>query len=335
MTTRRQSQPPALRTSKTMQEVRIDYLLEEELRCDLEFARRFLAECRSGLALQRVDEVIHSVVDKFGEADLVARLRVADPDRGSNIRLALLIEDKITTPLQPEQDERYRKRGEAGISEGLWDAFVTVLVAPASYLTRRHGFQAVIPLEKTKTWICESDPVRRAFKIAKIDEAIAKKNSNGVKVVDADMTRFRADYYRHLQEFNARRGTDFLMPPPKDSWYDDTWFIFKSSGLPAYAEIRHMARTGNVGLDFKNVNFARAAGLEELLEKGMTLVPIGTHKQHTTIRLPASPIAAFDDFRREQAKLEAALLDAEKIWRLYQRERSRFETILASARRAQ
>jgi hypothetical protein len=111
MTTRPQSQPPQLRTSKSMQEVRIDYLLEEELRCDLEFASRFLVECRPDLKLEKVEEVIHSLVDRFGEADLVARLRVTDPRRRSNIRLALLIEDKITTPLQSEQDERYRKRG--------------------------------------------------------------------------------------------------------------------------------------------------------------------------------------------------------------------------------
>jgi hypothetical protein len=295
-----------------MQEVRIDYLLEEELRCDSEFARRFLAACRPELVLEKVDEVIHSVVDRFGEADLVARLRVTDLDRGSNTRLALLIEDKITTPLQPKQDERYRKRGEAGISEGAWDMFVSVLVAPTSYLNRAHAFQAAVALEKMKDWICKKDSARRAFKIAKIDEATAKKNSNGIKVVDADMTRFRADYYRHLQDFNARRGTDFLMPPPKDSWYGDTWFIFKSSVLPEYAEIRHIAGTGNIGLDLKNVDFARALGLKELLDKDMILIATGTYKQHTTIRLPASPIAAFDDFRREQAKVDAALLNAER-----------------------
>ena len=321
------SNEPRLRSSRSIQEFWIDFLLEEEFRVDRGFARSFLAACNSTLNYLRTDQVTHSMSDKHGEADVVVLLSTTrEPNRPE--RLALLIENKITAGFQPRQAERYRLRGEAGKSEDLWDAYLTVLVVPAAYIPTAHGFDAEVPLERIKDWICLNDPTRRAFKLARIDEAISKKNTTGVQIVDPEMTTFRAAYYANLQRFNHRQGTDFSMREPKDTYYGDSWFILKSNALPPRSEIRHMATAGNIELTFKDTDYAKAAGITELLEPDMTLVQTGKYQQHVTVRLPAPKIMTFNAFERDKEIIEAVLASAERLWRMFQRNRSRFETLL-------
>ena len=322
-----------LKQSRSIQEFRIDFFLEEEFTVDLIFAQAFLAACGSSLSVKRVEQVLHSVSDKYGEADLVV-LITADQSDGRTAKIALLIEDKINAGFQPDQPLRYRQRGEEGVSHGSWDCFVTVLVAPTAYIALSHGFDTAVSLEQVKEWICPADAVRRAFKVAKIEEAIRKKSATGVQIVDRAMTEFRAAYYDNLQAFNLRCGTDFSMRPPAPTYYGDTWFVLKSAALPEWAEIRHMSQTGNIEINFKDTEFSKAAPIGALIEADMALIPTGKYKQHVTIRLPTPKIPVFDSFERVQPQIETALLNAEKLWRLYQRERARFNAILMPARRS-
>lgn len=317
--------------SRSIQEFRIDFFLEEEFSVDPNFIRSFLSACGSSLTVKQVEQVSHSVSDKHGEADVVV-LFSAEKQNGDIVKAVLLIEDKINASFQPDQPDRYRQRGEEGLSGGKWAAFVTVLVAPAAYIRIPHGFDAALSLEQIKGWICPSDPARQAFKVAKIDEAIRKKNSTGVMTVDEAMTEFRRSYYEYLQTFNKEHGTDFTMRKPAPTWWGDTWFQLKSLTLPLWIEIRHMAPNGNVEISFKKTELAKAAALSELLESDMNLIATGKYNQHVTIRLQVPPIPAFDSFERDQTKIEAALLSAERLWRFYQAKRAEFETILRTAR---
>lgn len=300
---------------RSIQEFWIDFLLEEEFAADPSFLRDFVKACGVAGDSASVERVVHSFSDQFGEADLLVIVSMESPG-GEQRKAALLIEDKINAALQPRQAERYRLRGEHGVSKGAWDSYVTVLVAPQAYVPPVHEFDRVVTLEQLKEWICRHDPLRRAFKIQRIDAAIAKKNATGVQIVDADMTAFRAAYYRCLQEFNRRSGAGFDMKPPKDTYYDDNWFIFKCSALPNWAEFRHMGRAGNVELSFKDTDVSKAEALRSLLDEDMQLLATGTHGQHTTIRLPAETINSYDDFERECSKVEAALVNADRIRRV-------------------
>jgi hypothetical protein len=322
----------ALRPSRSIQEFRIDFLLEEEFTVDLAFTQAFVAACGSPLSVQHVERVVHSVSDKHGEADLIVLVAV-DRLEGRTATLALLIEDKINAGFQPGQPYRYRQRGETGVSIGSWDSFVTVLVAPSSYLSPSHGFDAAVSLEEISEWICPADAVRRAFKVAKIKEAIRKKTSTGVQVVDRALTEFRAAYYDNLQAFNLQHGTDFTMRLPAPTYHGDTWFYLKSSSLPAWAEIRHMATNGNIEISFKDTDFLKTDALREFLEGDMVLMPTGKYKQHVTVRLSTPKVPVFDSFERVHPEIETTFLSAERLWRFYQRERARFEAVLLPARR--
>jgi hypothetical protein len=323
-----------LRSARSIQEFWMDFLLEEEFSVTSDFTCNFLFACDPALKYRSTDRVAHSVSDKHGEADLVVLLSaIRNPDQSE--RLALLIEDKITAAFQPQQAERYRNRGNAGKNDGLWDSFLTILVAPQAYIPVGHGFDAAIPFERIKDWLCLSDPARRAFKLRRIDEAISKKNATGVQVVDAEMTAFRAAYYDYLHSFNAGHGTDFAMRPPKDTYYGDSWFEFKSNALPSWSEIRHMASAGNIELIFKDTEYERSTGIAELLEAGMELIRTGKYFQHVTIRLRAPKIAAFHDFDAMQKDVETTLIGAEQLLRLFRRHQARFEEILIPARAKQ
>jgi hypothetical protein len=322
-----------LRSSRSIQEFRIDFLLEEEFTVDFNFVRSFMAAaCKDPHSAKCVEYVSHSVSDKYGEADLVVLITATLPS-GHVVKLALLIEDKINAGFQPSQPQRYRQRGNEGESSGYWDSFVTVLVAPAAYITLSHGFDVAVSLEQIRGWICPHDAARRAFKVGKIDEAIKKQGTHGVRNVDSDMTAFRISYYEYLQIFNSHRGTNFTIRAPAPTYYGDTWFVLKSASLPVWVQLRHMAQTGNIEIDFKDVEFAKSDRLAKFLESDMVLISTGKYKQHVTVRISTPQIPMFDSFERDRLKVGAALLSAERLWKLYLEKRTEFEAILVPARR--
>lgn len=325
------SHEPELRSSRSIQEFWMDFLLEEEFSVSPDFTRQFITACDPALTYRSTDKVAHSVSDKHGEADLIVLLSVIR-DADQSPRLALLIEDKITAGFQPQQAGRYRNRGKAGKDDGLWDRFLTVLVAPKAYIPLGHGFDASISFEEIKSWLCLGDPIRREFKQRRIDEAISKKNATGVQVVDAEMTAFRAAYFDHLQSFNARHGTDFAMRPPKDTYYGDSWFILKSHALPPWSVIRHMASAGNIELTFQDTDYEKCTGLDELREADMELIRTGKYRQHVTLRLHVPKIVAFNDFQSRQEDVETTLYGAERLLRLFQQNQVEFEKIVIPAR---
>ena len=324
-----------LKSGRSIQEFWIDFLLEEEFRVDPNFARLFLAEAypENKILDVRVREVIHSMTDKFGEADLVVLFeRTQEGCEGAQI--ALLIEDKITASFQPLQADRYRRRGEDGKKTGLWREYRTVLVAPEKYLPgdQTHGFDAKLPLEQIKHWLCPSDEARHRYKCARIDEAIAKKNISGVQIVDPAMTAFRATYYAYLQDFNARRKTNFVGRLPRPTYWGDYWFKLKSADLPLWSRLRHRAPTGDVSIDFYAVDIKNVAGLREVLDQDMRLLATGKYLQHTSIRLGIPKIASFESFEDSRNTVEAALQAAERLWSLYKRENEFFDRTLALGR---
>ena len=316
----------SLKSSRSIQEFRLDFFLEEEFNVDPDFTAQFCSACGLGNVATNVERTVHSMSDKFGEADLVVLLGATWP-QGAHKRVALLLENKITAGLQPNQAERYRKRGDNGIAGGLWDKFVTVLVAPQAYIDSRPdaGFMQAVSIESIKTWIATSDAIRRAFKLARLDEAIAKKSVTGVQVVDPDMTSFRKEYYDFLQGWNERHGTGFVLPRPKDTWWDDSWFQMKVADLPRWVQIRHLARTGLVSLDMRDAVFARMEAVAEIVDSDLTILPSGKHKQHTSIQAAVPAISSFDDFGRDREKVETALAAAKRLLLMFQKHRARFQ----------
>ena len=94
----------------------VDLLLLEELSVSSEFASWLVDQPDlSEITFGSLDSVQHSVVDQGCESDLILIFLDTSGDRH-----ALLIENKINAPAQPDQPGGYRTRAEAGIAAGRW-----------------------------------------------------------------------------------------------------------------------------------------------------------------------------------------------------------------------
>jgi len=325
-----------VKSARSIQEFWIDFLLEEEFRVDPGFVASFVTYVIPGTTSRKVEKVVHSMTDKYGEADLAVFFEACIDEQGQEEKLVFLIENKITANFQPKQAERYRNRGEDGLHEKRWTRYRTILIAPENYIASKgnQGFNITLSLETIKPWLCPNDEARRQFKQARIDEAIEKKSVSGLKVEDLTMTEFRAAYFYHLQDFNSRKGTNFVSPPPRRAYWGDYWFQMKSIDLPAWAVFRHRAPSGDISIDFRDVDISKVSELEELLEPDMFMIASGKYFQHTSIRISIPPITSFASFDENQATVEAALSGAERLWTLYKTQKSACNVILAKGRKA-
>jgi hypothetical protein len=222
----------------------------------------FLEECHASVAfmrwlLERVWkqpsegdiflDAKHSVTDPvLGESDVVVRFRSAD----SKV-VALLVENKIDAPPQPQQAERYRQRGEAGVQDGAWDVFRTVILAPDGYLKARAEaarYDGSISYEDLRDWFDagSGDDARRRYKAQVISLAIEQNRRGYSPKTDDRVTRFWAGYWLHASAEFPELG--MAEPGPKPALSD--WVEFRPVGLPKDRHLYHKLENGFVDLQF-------------------------------------------------------------------------------------
>ena len=312
---------------RSVREIHIDFLLEEEFRANPSFLEQFIRAGRKDRnGPFRVESVRRSVADALGEADLIIVYSRCD---GDNERIAILIEDKVRAPFQPNQADRYRQRGECGKGHE-WCDYWTCLVAPKSYVrgSAGDGFDSAITLEEIKQWIAASEPERHRFKAGVIEEAIQKAERTGAQQIDEAVTRFRELYYKYFKEFFADHRQHVDMRPPAPSWKGETWFRITSRVLQKGAYIHHKAPNACVDLTFPNTTAVFLKAAQPFLEEGMTIEQTG---KSAAIRLAVRPIMQFRDFEQERSKVEEALASARRLLSFYEREHARLDPVLTNA----
>jgi hypothetical protein len=135
----------------------IDLLLAEEFSVSQAFGAWFLTQTKGFKGVSaHVADVYVSRSDTTGESDLVV---VYERSRGER-RFALHIEDKIDAPLQPEQEARYRLRGNAEILRGAYSEFEVILCSPERYPivhTEVSRFDALVTYEAIGNFLVSQD----------------------------------------------------------------------------------------------------------------------------------------------------------------------------------
>jgi hypothetical protein len=343
----------------TVQEMHIDFLLEEEFSVNPNFLRKFVEAASASVdpklpsnciaepdlhgtpledgTLLQVRRVERSVSDQWGEADLIV---VYEQVGGMEKGVAILIEDKIRASFQPGQALRYRKRGDFGCigKHREWERYWTCLIAPASYIetyiksehgfNSEHGFDAVVKLEQLMEWLAVAEPKRREFKVEVIKQAIKKAEMIGVQKVDQVMTAFRTSYFALFEEFFKDQRQDVKMRLPGPTWKGDSWFEVRSRLLPNNAYINHKSQSGFVDLTFPNTDAILLKRIEPHLEAGMR---IEKTSKSAAVRLEVCKIELFD-FDQERAKVEEGLSAVRRLLNFYAREAVRLDPILKIAR---
>ena len=151
----------------------IDLLILEELAVCPEFLGWWLDQVRAqGGEGAEVVRVQHSVTHpKFGESDLVITYSLPQSEPH-----AVLIENKIDAPAQPDQALRYKQRGEGGVVAGTWKSYRTCIVAPQRYLDaigHANLYDAQISYEAVRAWfLSRAADARAGFRAKILAEAI-------------------------------------------------------------------------------------------------------------------------------------------------------------------
>jgi hypothetical protein len=134
-----------------MQERDLDLMILEELHSDRGFSNWLIEQL--GLKGFAFTHAMHSVVAKsgvsWGETDVLAFFARASE------RLAVLIEDKISAGFTDRQAQRYHERARALVDEGAVDRYLTLLIAPQTYLAGippDDPWDRKLPIEALRDW---------------------------------------------------------------------------------------------------------------------------------------------------------------------------------------
>ena len=217
----------------------------------------------------KVIEVFVSKSDNLGESDVIALYEDVD---GS--RFALMIEDKVDAPLQPNQAGRYRLRAERDVKAGAYGAYAVILFAPAFYLaksTRVGGFDTTISFEDLAAFLRAQDTSRRADYRATFLETAAKRRSNNwVREVDAATEAFwEAAYAIATKDFPILEMKRLKVTK------DSTWINFRPADMPTLPKRIYVSVKGDRGqmdLTFSGTNaYLFRDRVISLLDQDMTV----------------------------------------------------------------
>jgi hypothetical protein len=207
---------------KSVSERDIDILLLEEFNSNPEFGFWFLSTLFPKEEESECMGAWHSVTDsKLGESDLIILYESG---------LAILIENKIDAPVQPQQAFRYIERGEKGIKENLWKSFETCMVAPNEYLEKEidaKKYSATLSYERIDEWFSKINNQRVDFKRMMLNEAIEQKRRGYSPETDENVTEFWKSYWEYCKE----NYPELEMKDPKSKPAHSDWPRFTPSSL--------------------------------------------------------------------------------------------------------
>lgn len=177
-----QIQPPLF--DQRVSEADIDWIICVELNSSSQFR-----EWMSSRVFGRVREIVHlgawrSVETLQGESDL---LWLAETD---GVQHLTLIENKITAPSQPRQQQRYRERAAAYVIGGTCTEFAIILAAPEAYRSADCDEYGVrISYESMRDWFAARETERGSY-LARVFDS-ATRNRRELAPPDAAVTEFR------------------------------------------------------------------------------------------------------------------------------------------------
>jgi hypothetical protein len=219
----------------------IDLLILEELTVSDEFCDWFSARVFGCTVYNAAGGAWHSVVAGDNrESDLLFIFLSQ-----SGERIAILIENKIDAPPQPQQAQGYRNRGEQGEVDGFWDSFKTCLIAPERYLASSRQtelYDHEVSYEEILAYFSSRRfrDNRFGYKAKVIQEAIEQNRRGYQPVFSREMTAFVEKYVMYAQRHFPQLGVQAAKPRPAGS----TWIKFRPAGLATSIDLCHQMTAG-------------------------------------------------------------------------------------------
>jgi hypothetical protein len=295
---------------ETVSERDIDLLLLEEFTVNAGFRSWFVETAVDKLSGASFVGAFHSISDaRLGESDIVLGF-----DHAETKRCAVMLENKIDAAFQPDQAERYHRRGEDGIRQGTWAAFITCIVAPQAFLKNQSGaeeFDTSISYERLAEWFEQQkeQSERNGYRAAVLRYAAEKTRRKAIGKAAPEVTAFWAGYWQLVcKEFPALQ-----LPRPGGKGPGADWPDFRGNGLPAGTHILHKLADGKVDLEISGM-----AALEDEVRRAATeFLPddasIEVTGKSLAVRLMVPPL---DRWQLFDGQIDAARLGLAAVTRL-------------------
>lgn len=302
----------------------IDLLLAEEFMVNPSFADWFKARTAFADRGAVVQDVFVSRADVLGESDLIVLYA------GDAGRFALLIEDKVDAPLQPEQAARYRQRGEREIEAGFCAAYATVLCAPRHYIESRSDlgdFDHLIALEEVAGFIRQGGDARAAYRADFLEASSTRRVNTWTRRPDqATDELWRAAHELAVAEFPN------LEMKPLTVTKGSTWITIRPDDMPTMPKRVYISLKGDRG--FIDLTFTSTttptfhARVRDLLGDGMSIHKTGAS---TAIRLAVEGFRTEEVLEEALPKVRAAFEAADRLIRFYREYRQALDDAAAAA----
>jgi hypothetical protein len=225
----------------SVEERDIDFVLLEELSVNKEFCDWFTSRVYRRPIFASTIGAWHSVIGTKGRESDIVYLFKSDDDG----RMAVLIENKIDAPPQPQQGVDYRERGREGKQNDDWDDFITCIVAPAQYLSsgkQAESYDRQVSYEEVMSFFVSrrARDTRYLYKAQLIREAIEKNRRGYQAILSPEMSNFVKAYVEFVEQVCPSCGVQEAKPRPAGS----TWVIFKPAGISQNVSLAHQLTAG-------------------------------------------------------------------------------------------
>ena len=221
----------------------IDFLLVEELNINSQFSD-FIFQYHIPEIFQAVNfKAIHSVVDEqYGETDIFFTFSVEDK------KYAILIENKINAPFQPDQPKRYQLRKNKLKKENKIYKIYTALIAPEKYIDTHNvikEFDIVILYEDILHYFYHIEKSDRSmYKAMIINDATTQSKCSYIVKENPQVTLFWQKYWTLIRKDYSY----FYMKEPNLKPFDADWALLSIYFLPKNWIIKHKWSKGIIDL---------------------------------------------------------------------------------------
>jgi hypothetical protein len=257
----------------------IDLLLLEELTISPEFGA-WLVGIVFGNSVLPIDDATawHSISSSLGESDLVFQFQSAERERR-----AILMENKVDAPAQPNQGARYQERSKIGQEDYGWVEPKTCIVAPQRYLESHaddtSNYHAKLAYEDIRSWFTDrlnSGKARYKYKADVLTVAIeqSRRGKYSQTQYDEQSTKFWHDYWHLASDEFPELG----MKDPGQRGPTSTWVYFPNTHTGKGRSLIHRFENQIVEL-ILDIPADQVGALkvryDTMLGKGAVIEPVG------------------------------------------------------------
>lgn len=214
----------------------MDVLIMQAMLSDSGFLKLFLSKTDlSASDLTLVHAEISNTDTDLGETDITVIL-----SSGTDI-YALLIEDKIDAVAQKEQHDRYIKRGDKAVAEGLYTDYRVFIVCPQKYYDaddEAKKYEHFVSYEECAEHFKQGTDAMSHLRYQEIMQALVKAKSPTQVHINDDANGF----FRQYREYQREHHPMLEMRTKETS--NGYWVDYKCSFPYQYAYLQHTPAKG-------------------------------------------------------------------------------------------